>query len=52
MDPIEVEDWTRGQVLSLRDKIQRSIDAGHTVTPMTEWEQRLVLAALDIAGEL
>lgn len=52
MDPVEVQDWTRGEIRALRDKCQRSIDGQEPVMLLTEWEKRLLVASLEIACDL
>lgn len=52
MDPIEVQDWTTGELRSLRERIQLSKDMQQPFILLTNWEKELIIASLEIAGGL
>lgn len=57
MDPIEVRDWTRGEIQATLDMIQPGSDMvirGSRGLPirLTDWQVELIRAALEIAGDL
>lgn len=52
MDPIEVRDWTAGELRSLLAKVQLSRDTQQSFILLTNWEKELIIASLEIAGGL
>lgn len=63
MDPIEVRDWTRGEIRALHMEIKETMEedeqnrpnAGSNATcvlVLTNWQRELILAALEKAEEL
>lgn len=57
MDPIEVRDWTRGEIQSTLDMIQPGADMairGPRGLPirLSDWQVELIRTALEIAGDL
>lgn len=52
MDPIEVQDWTRGELLTLQRKIRDSRERSDYFILLSEWEMSLLEASLEIAGDL
>lgn len=52
MDPIEVQDWTRGELLTLQRRIIEAREKGDYFLLLSEWEMQLLEASLEIAGNL
>lgn len=63
MDTIEVQDWTRGEIKSLHAELLQTKEDDSVlykdlkpttacILVVTNWQRELILAALEMAGEL